>query len=102
MKAVFRFYMPSRLLAHFSKSTEVWVCNYTLNAVFLFEESMCPCTNIKPSQKWLHCAGHAPDLDHTVPNAAQMRLSTAGLRDCAKVSCSRFLTAGLSHPYLHS
>lgn len=36
MKAELRFYMPSRLLAHFSKSTNVWVCNYTLNAVFFF------------------------------------------------------------------
>lgn len=37
MKAVLRFYMPHRLLAHFSESTDVWVCNYTLNAVFLKE-----------------------------------------------------------------
>lgn len=35
--------MPSRLLAHFSKSTDVWVCNYTLNAGFFF---LCVCVSL--------------------------------------------------------
>lgn len=63
MKAEFRFYMPSRLLAHFSKSTNVWVCNYTLNAVFFFfRGSTCRRTNIKPHWKCAHSTRQWLDL----------------------------------------
>lgn len=67
MKAELRFYMPSRLLAHFSKSTNVWVCNYTLNAVFSFfvKEVCVAAQTLDPAEKQSQCTREPNQDDAT-------------------------------------
>lgn len=65
MKAELSFYMPSRLLAHFSKSTNVWVCNYTLNAAFFvlfLKEVRVAAQTLNPTENGYIAQGGPPDL----------------------------------------
>lgn len=102
-KAELRFYMPSRLLAHFSKSTNVWVCNYTLNAVFFFflKEVCVAAQTLNPPENG-HVAHGAPlsiYSDATDDNSA-IRLINGLYQPCLITNVIRLW--GVSGDFPHS